>query len=94
MSWTGSENQRREQGSCRPPAMPANDTPRYLIPVGVPCEVRRVDQAEWFEYTTKVESSFNRYESYDKKTKCYVFRHEGAQIRIKATHVTHRGRTA
>lgn len=90
MSWTGSENQRREQGNCAPPALPPSKTPRFTIPAGISCEIKRVEETVWRPFVTRMERGFERYESYERALKAYVFRDEGFQLRIKARHVKHR----
>lgn len=90
MSWTGSEHERREQGTCRPPVHAPNLTTRFTIPAGTEITLCDIQASVWKQYTTKEELRFERYESY--RDGEYQFRHEGYWIRVRSHKVKHRER--
>ena len=71
-TWTGSEDERREQGVCLPPTVPPNKTPRFTVPAGTKCRVTKVSPTNWISHVTKVNLEFDRYESCNGRF--YVFR--------------------
>ena len=89
-SWSGSEDQRRPQGVCLPPARPPVVVPRFLIRAGTPCEITPLSRIGWRPYTTTREAPFERFESYDRKTKTYQFRDRGWLLRVHRRRVAHR----
>ncbi len=90
MSWTGSEQQRREQGICMPPAHPPNKTPKFSIPKGTKVFVCRVDDLhqQWQEHRTREDLGFGGCERYQHWQ--YIFRHIGWFIRVPKAWVDHR----
>lgn len=89
MDWTGSAQQRREQGGCKPPTQPPNKTPRYIIPSGTRVKIRRVEETAWRPYATTKQLGFYRYEKYERHARTYVFRDAGYLLRIPAKSVQH-----
>lgn len=87
-SWTGSENERREQGECLPPTVKPQSVPRFRLPAGVTCEVASVLKDIWTPHTMKVELGFEKYDYY--RGGYYTFRHFGWQIRVYRGQVVHR----
>jgi hypothetical protein len=79
-SWTGSEDERREQGVCRPPAVGPFRVPRFTILPGTPCHIKPVDQLDWQAFVTRKPLGFERYESKDGNL--LIFRDQGYQLRI------------
>jgi hypothetical protein len=55
---------RRPQGTCviRPATLPPDTTPRFTVPAGTRCMVRKATEADWRPYTTTRESGFDRYQ--------------------------------
>lgn len=90
MSWTGSETQRREQGSCRPPEHAPNREPKFFIAAGTTAFIKRVEQITFGPYVTKLDRGFERYESYDRENRRYVFRDRGFQLAVSTAKVRHR----
>ena len=90
-SWTGSENQRREQGGCRPPTHAPNKTPRYFIAAGTPVTVRRADQNHWLDYVTQQDVSFEQRLRYDNRH--YYFRKGAYEMCVHRSLVRHRADT-
>lgn len=70
--WTGSESQRKHQGTCPAPFASENDAPRFLLPAGVRCRVKNIRDRNWRNYVTKVETEFGRWERVERG--CPVFR--------------------
>lgn len=87
-SWTGSERQRKSQGTCLPPKHPPNRTPLYTIPAGTMVRVRKVTEFDnlWRNYTTQIAMGFDRPER--AMGLSLEFRHEGWLIRIPRNKVT------
>jgi hypothetical protein len=87
-SWSGSENNRREQGVCLPPKRPSSKLPRFQISQGCPCEISKVSPLEWQHYRTTKDLGFEFFETYrDHK---YVFRDRGYFLRVNRVYVSHR----
>lgn len=81
MDWTGSGDQRREQGLCLPPERTIRSS-RLAIPAGTDVLVCRVDDhnQRWTKHTTKERLEFRRYEA---RTANYLeFRHLGYFVRV------------
>lgn len=91
-SWTGSENERHEQGSC--PASPVTDAAaippwerehtkplRYRIPAGTAVEVQQVGNARWRQHTTR--EPIDLADSEHRKQGVWTFRHLGYLIRVR-----------
>ncbi len=87
-SWSGSEDERREQGECRPPSQPMDSTARFSVRAGISCQIKLVDDTEWTDYRTQKLNEFERYESY--RDDHYVFRHLGYQLRVHRSFVKQR----
>lgn len=87
-SWTGSESRRREQGACRPPTAPINQTPRYLVPAGVCGFYRRADEPQWRPWTTTCANGFERFEHIEDG--CPVFRSGGYLLKVDGQAVVQR----
>ena len=86
-SWSGSENQRREQGVCRPPTHEPNTTPRFFIPAGTQVAVRRADRTEWQGYVTKRDLGFGKHSRYDNRH--YFFREGAYELKVHRSRVNH-----
>jgi hypothetical protein len=87
MSWTGSEGQRRAQGTCRPPATP--EEPRYRIPAGTPCQVRKLcGRRPWRTHETKKELTAEN--AYDRRAGYLEFRIGEWAIRVLIRQVVQR----
>lgn len=87
-SWTGSENSRKEQGVCLPPAHPPNTTPRFSVKQGTTCAVTPVSCERWRWYVTTKELGFERYERFVDWH--YEFRLEGWLMRVHCSRVDRR----
>jgi hypothetical protein len=89
-SWTGSENERREQGICLPPTRPAKKGSRFFVPVRTPCAISRVSPLGWRSYITRKDVGFERFESY--RAGVFEFRSDvgGWLMRVHRRHVQHR----
>jgi hypothetical protein len=87
-TWTGSEDNRHEQGTCLPPSSPPLKVPRYLVPVGVRCSIKKLAWTGWQGHTTTKETGFESYESY--KDGHYEFRLKGWIMKVYRGHVVHR----
>ncbi len=87
-SWTGSENERKPQGTCRPPVKPMDETPRFLIPVATEVQVVDVTGGEWRTYVTTKDNEFERYDSRGSNT--YTFRRGGWLMRVDRRDITYR----
>jgi hypothetical protein len=83
MSWTGSENQRKPQGICLPPANPVVKSARFTIPIGVSISVQKITTGNppWRAHVTTKEQKFDQFEARSKG--CYVFRAQGWMIRAR-----------
>ena len=90
VSWTGSEKCRKPQGTCTPPTREPKDTPRFAVPAGVRCRVRPVREVDWRNHATARATGYERYESYDRRTKRYTFRLDGYLMCVHRRHVVHR----
>lgn len=68
--------------------------PRYLIPSGTTCGIRRVEEQkeEWREYNTKQDIWFERYERYEttETGNFYHFRESGWLMVVHRRFVIHR----
>ncbi len=89
-SWSGSESQRRPQGTCLPPTCPPNKTPRYFIPPGTPVVVTKIVPYSQHErkHQTKQGLAFEKFETC--RDGEYVFRHFGWSVQVDRRHVVHR----
>jgi len=86
-TWTGSENQRREQGACRPPKHKPNTTPRFFVPAGTRVAVRRADRTDWQAHVTRRDLGFGRFSRYDNRY--YFFREGGFELMVHRGRVDH-----
>lgn len=75
MDWTGSERQRKPQGTCLPPSKDPVVVPRFLIKAGTLCGVRPVMANRFRTHVTKKDLSFESFELC--QGPCYQFRYEG-----------------
>lgn len=87
MSWTGSENQRREQGTC---SAPAPHLATYRVRASSPCECRRVAKISngcgpWRPWTTTHTNKFHGYEQRDGRY--FIFRYGDYELRIHEQYV-------
>ncbi len=89
VSWTGSEEDRREQGVCLPPVRPPIRISRYTIPAGTRCAISKVAVLRWCAHVTKRELGFERYEISEGRD--WIFREEGYYIRVGRNAVRVRG---
>jgi hypothetical protein len=87
-SWSGSEDRRRPQGVCLPPARPPVVVPRFAVPAGTPCRVSRVSPLAWRQHTTRRDLGFDRFETY--RGGLYVFREGFYLVEVHRRHVRHR----
>jgi hypothetical protein len=92
-SWTGSENERHEQGNC--PSSPITDASSippwerehtkptlYIIPAGTRVEVQQVIGPDrWRPYTTRINVALTDTEQ--RKNGLWYFRYEGYLIRVR-----------
>lgn len=87
MDWTGSSDQRRPQGGCRPPKVKPNQQARFEIPASTKVSVCRVSDSNkrWRKHVTRVQLGFERFES--RKSSQYVFREQGWLIRVAVSKV-------
>ena len=87
-SWTGSESQSREQGTCLPPTNDPVVVPLYRIRPGTKCQIRNVAADEWRDHTTTEELG---YESlYQWEDGFLHFRDKGLVIRVSYRYVSKR----
>ncbi len=87
-TWTGSEEDRREQGICLPPTGPPLSLPQFQILVGTACSIKRLSGNNWKPYTTKKALGFERYERYIRCS--YEFRFQGWLLLVHRRDVVHR----
>lgn len=80
MDWSGSSAQRKPQGVCLPPKRKVEHIPRFVIPVGTVCFIRKVTESDFRPYRTKKEVAFDRYES--RRGSLCDFRMQGWMIRV------------
>ncbi len=90
VSWTGSEKCRKPQGICLPPTREPTHMPRFAVPPGVTCTIRPVRQTAWQNHVTARDTGYEKYESYDRRTKKYTFRLDGYLICVHRRDVVHR----
>ena len=79
-SWTGTENDRREQGICLPPTRPPNHSKRFKVPAGTPCCVSKVTPLKWKPYRTTHDCEFDKYERTTDKG--VIFRDRGYFLHV------------
>ncbi len=81
VSWSGSEEQRHEQGVCLPPTRETNKTPRYFVAAGTSCSITRITPLNWKAYRTTKDLGFERYET---SGGCSVtFREQGYLLKVQ-----------
>ncbi len=76
-----------------PRTKPPRHVPRFLVPAGTPCAVRRVTERDWRVYTTKQDAAFERFERYERcEGGYYHFRSDvgGWLLLVSRRHVRHR----
>lgn len=99
-SWTGSEAERTEQGTCA--ASPIDATAsippwerdrtqvmRYRLEAGTPVKVRKITSCDrrQTEHVTRQPLEFADHDGYSRQTRVMIFRHAGYVIDVEARHV-------
>jgi hypothetical protein len=83
-SFTGSERQRRDQGSCPAPFKSSNTTPKYLVPQGTRVMARNVFDDRPTFFTTTKDNGFDRFERFlnDPAGNQYEFRSDNGWVMV------------
>jgi hypothetical protein len=89
-SWLGTEEKRRaDPGLCLylPPTRPPRHVPRFLVPAGTRCAVKRVSDDEWRFHVTARPNGFERFERWVKSEtgNFFEFRADGGWLMLVAS---------